>query len=105
MFSDCEYYLYVPTYLFDIWFQIADQFLELHIVPRVLYTTLSGQHGAQEIDPFKQINKKMKNWSLIDLWKRFINDVYGVWMGSTRQFNLFADLLNKLPEPFGIRFA
>ena len=54
---------------------------------------------------FKQINKKMKNWSLIDLWKRFIDDVYGVWMGSTRQFNLFVDLLNKLAEPFGIRFA
>ena len=47
----------------------------------------------------------MKNWSLIDLWKRFIDDVYGVWMGSTRQFNLFFDLLNKLAEPFGIRFA
>ena len=54
---------------------------------------------------FKQINKKMKNWNLIDLWKRFIDDVYGVWMGSTRQFNLFVDLLNKLAEPFGIRFA
>ena len=47
----------------------------------------------------------MKNWSLIDLWKRLIDDVYGVWMGSTRQFNLFVDLLNKLAEPFGIRFA
>ena len=54
---------------------------------------------------FKKINKKMKNWSLIDLWKRFIDDVYGVWMGSTRKFNLFVDLLNKLAEPFGIRFA
>ena len=54
---------------------------------------------------FKQINKKMKNWSLINHWKRFIDDVYGVWMGSTRQFNLFVDLLNKLAEPFRIRFA
>ena len=45
---------------------------------------------------FKQINKKLKNWSLIDLRKRFIDDVYGVWMGSTRQFNLFVDLLNRL---------
>ena len=54
---------------------------------------------------FKQINRKMKNWSLIDLWKRFIDDVFGVWMGSVRQFNLFVDLLNKLAEPFGIKFA
>ena len=54
---------------------------------------------------FKQIYKKLKNWSLIGVWKRFIDDVCGVLMGSTRQFNLFVDLLNKLAEPFGIRFA
>ena len=54
---------------------------------------------------FKQIKNKMKNWSLIKLWKRFIDDIFGVWTGTVRQFNMFVELLIKLAEPFGIRFA
>ena len=54
---------------------------------------------------FKQIKNKMKNWSLINLWKRFIDDVFGVWSGTVRQFDVFVELLNKLAEPFGIKFA
>ena len=54
---------------------------------------------------FKQIKNKMKNWSLIHLWKRFIDDIFGVWTGTVRQFNMFVELLNKLAEPFGIRSA
>ena len=54
---------------------------------------------------FKQIKGKMKNWSLVDLWRRFIDDVLGVWLGTVRQFNLFVEQLNKLAESFGIRFA
>ncbi|KAL5271918.1 hypothetical protein ACHWQZ_G000194 [Mnemiopsis leidyi] len=52
---------------------------------------------------FNQIKSKMKNWSLIDLWKRFIDDIFGVWTGTVRQFAAFVELLNNLAEPFGIR--
>ncbi|KAL5270145.1 hypothetical protein ACHWQZ_G001019 [Mnemiopsis leidyi] len=52
---------------------------------------------------FKQIKSKMKNWSLINLWKRFIDDIFGVWTGTVRQFAAFVELLNNLAEPFGIR--
>lgn len=54
---------------------------------------------------FKQIRGKMKSWGLIDLWRRFIDDVFGVWLGTVRQFNLFVEVLNKLAQPYGIRFA
>ena len=54
---------------------------------------------------FKKVNKKIKNWNLIEFWKRFIDDIFGVWMMTVRQFTMFVELLNKLAEPYGIRFA
>ena len=44
-------------------------------------------------------------WTLISLWKRFIDDVLGRWRGTERQFNMFVTELNRLAAPFGIQFA
>ena len=44
-------------------------------------------------------------WRLINLWKRFIDDILGRWRGTERQFHLFITELNRLAHPFGIQFA
>ncbi|KAL5247374.1 hypothetical protein ACHWQZ_G019296 [Mnemiopsis leidyi] len=44
-------------------------------------------------------------WDLILFWKRFIDDVFGIWRGTPRQFDLFVQKLNKLAKPFGIQFG
>ena len=44
-------------------------------------------------------------WRLINLWKRFIDDILGRWRGTERQFHLFVAELNRLAQPFGIQFA
>jgi hypothetical protein len=41
----------------------------------------------------------------VDLFKRFIDDVFLVWKGTERQFSLFVGILNKLAAVFGIRFG
>ena len=54
---------------------------------------------------FIKLKYKIKAWRLIELFKRFIDDIFLVWKGSQRQFNLFVSLLNQLAAPFGIRFG
>ena len=44
-------------------------------------------------------------WSLIDLFKRFIDDIFGVWKGTKRQFTKFVELLNHETMKFGIEFG
>ena len=44
-------------------------------------------------------------WSLILFWRRFIDDVFGIWKGSRRQFDLFVSKLNEAAKPFGIQFG
>ena len=43
-------------------------------------------------------------FSLILFWKRFIDDIFGVWKGTVRQFHVFIKELNKMAAPFGIEF-
>ena len=50
------------------------------------------------------IREKVSLWYLIRIWKRFIDDVFGVWLGTKRQFSLFMTALNKEAERFGINF-
>ena len=55
---------------------------------------------------FKELG--LRNWTfwrLINLWKRFIDDILGRWRGTERQFHLFITELNRLAHPFGIQFA
>ena len=55
---------------------------------------------------FDKIRPNIGNlWDLILFWKRFIDDVFGVWRGTLRQFNLFVQKLNMLAKPFGIQFG
>ena len=44
-------------------------------------------------------------WILIVLWKRFIDDVMGLWTGTVRQFNLFVKKLNEFAKPLGLQFG
>lgn len=55
---------------------------------------------------FLRVKPQMEQlWSLIRFWKRFIDDVFGLWVGSVRQFHLFVKKLNELSKPFGIQFG
>jgi hypothetical protein len=47
----------------------------------------------------------MALWKLITFWKRFIDDIIGLWTGTIRQFNLFVGKLNDLTRPYGIQFG
>ena len=44
-------------------------------------------------------------WKNIAVWKRYIDDVFGVWTGSERQFHIFVKTLNQLTKPYGIQFG
>ena len=42
---------------------------------------------------------------MITFWKRYIDDILGLWIGSKRQFDLFVSKLNIAAKPFGIQFG
>ena len=65
--------------------QIADIFLHW-----LIFTNLKGDINL---------------WSFIEIFKRFIDDVFLVWRGTQRQFGMFVNILNKLASAFGIRFG
>ena len=44
-------------------------------------------------------------WKWISFWKRFIDDIIGLWTGTLRQFDLFISKLNELTKPYGIQFG
>ena len=54
---------------------------------------------------FKKIRNQINNWTLIEFWKRFIDDVFGIWRGTENQFTIFVETLNRLATPFGIKFG
>ena len=54
---------------------------------------------------FKKIRNQIKNWTLIEFWKRFIDGVLGIWRGTENQFTIFVETLNRLAAPFGIKFG
>ena len=43
-------------------------------------------------------------WNLIKFWRRYIDDILGIWRGTERQFNQFISNLNSLTLPYGIKF-
>ena len=54
---------------------------------------------------FKAIMPNMPLWKFIALWKRFIDDIFGLWKGTRLQFEDFVTKLNQAAAPFGIRFG
>ncbi len=42
---------------------------------------------------------------LITLMKRYIDDIFGLWTGTVRQFHQFVTQLNAASAPFGIKFG
>ena len=44
-------------------------------------------------------------WKFITFWKRFIDDIFGRWKGTSRQFNLFVNELNNKAKEYGIQFS
>ena len=55
---------------------------------------------------FSIIKPQMEHlWQLICIWKRYIDDVFGVWTGTERQFHIFVKTLNKFAKRFGIQFG
>ena len=53
---------------------------------------------------FKKIKPKLKEWSLIEFWKRFIDDGIGLWTGADDEFHDFVKALNNESKTFGIHF-
>ena len=43
--------------------------------------------------------------SSIIFWKRFIDDILGLWKGTKRQFDSFVNKLNEAAKPYGIHFG
>lgn len=54
---------------------------------------------------WKRICHSIPLWKLIKFWKRFIDDIIGLWKGTRRQFSAFVEMLNKKAEQFGIKFG
>ena len=54
---------------------------------------------------FVKVTPGMLNRELVAFWKRFIDDILGIWTGTERQFNLFVEKLNVATAPFGIKFG
>ncbi len=44
-------------------------------------------------------------WSLLKLFKRFIDDIFAIWLGTKRQFDSFVSNLNRVMGEFGITFG
>ena len=44
-------------------------------------------------------------WNLLKLFKRFIDDIFTLWLGTRRQFDSFVARLNQLCGAFGISFG
>ena len=42
---------------------------------------------------------------LISLWRRFIDDIFGIWSGTKDQFHNFVTELNSFAAPYGIKFG
>ena len=43
-------------------------------------------------------------WNLIKFWRRYIDDILGIWRGTEQQFKQFISNLNSITLPYGIKF-
>ena len=51
------------------------------------------------------VKDRIQLWEMIDHLRRFIDDIFGLWKGSKRQFQQFVGELNEATKPFGIKFG
>ena len=69
-----------------------------------------GSISRQEADIFLHwlifivLSGKIPMWNLIKFWRRYIDDILGIWRGTERQFKQFISNLNSLTLPYGIKF-
>ena len=54
---------------------------------------------------FKKLKPKIPLWAFISLWRRFIDDIFGIWSGTKDQFHNFVTELNSFAAPYGIKFG
>ena len=53
----------------------------------------------------KSIKSEISLWRFIALWKRFIDDIFGLWRGTEAQFEEFVIELNSACAQYGIKFG
>ena len=51
-----------------------------------------------------KVKNKIPQWKLIKWFKRYIDDIILLWLGTKRQFSKLVVILNKFTEKFGITF-
>ena len=52
------------------------------------------------------LKENIADWDiLIKLWKRYIDDIFGVWSGTEEEFQDFVKILNSKAATFGIEFT
>ena len=54
---------------------------------------------------FTKIKDNIGLWKYVKMFRRFIDDVFGTWCGTERQFKLFLNDLNTAAAEFGIKFG
>ena len=80
----------------------------------VVYTTVEGIPTGNCIS--RQLADIFLHWLLFVkcpgliprealMWRRFIDDIFGIWRGSERQLSNFISSLNRTTSPYGIVFA
>ena len=50
----------------------------------------------------EKVKGEIPTWNLLKLFKRFIDDIFTLWLGKRRQFDYFVAQLNQLCGAFGI---
>ena len=53
---------------------------------------------------FIVLSGKIPMWNLIKFWRRYKDDILGIWRGTERQFKQFISNLNSLTLPYDIKF-
>ena len=69
-----------------------------------------GCNSRQNADSFlhwllEYVKGDVSNWRFIKQLKRFIDDIFGIWKGTERQFFSFVEDLNTQTRLFGIEFG
>ena len=50
-------------------------------------------------------SKEVQKYNYLFCRRRFLDDIFSIWKGNTKQYELFIAALNKIAKPFGIQFT
>ena len=53
----------------------------------------------------ESVKQELPLWKMLKMFRRFIDDIFGLWYGTKRQFESLVAKLNELSAKFGIRFG